>query len=391
MKLTILKNQVFRFFKTYRAELIIGFILLLINIPLTWKFPPRRENYEFLILMSFLTIILLVLLFNQKRLFLKKFEEINNIIHDQFGFTSIDNEYYKRKSHFTEEKHKLAEVLVDIILPKLIDEIIQNDIQNEDSKLNKINIILDAGSTITPVFNYLIKHKITKDSHNIKLQFYTNNLAGIDELHKENIYSSGSITRDNIILIGGTPYHQYRANIGSYTQEFLINLDEREKQDKPPNKTIGIVTSNWFKGGAALETLSFAVKGKGHRDFKEKVMEISDFLIVVSPLGKILKIDDFTLLDRYSDHPNKSEKYHELKIPSNKIAKTYLLTSYRTDKTRSPFEYDFENHKFSNCKLCDENPYFEPSGKTKSEVYHIEVPHLYISRNFKKFYNQQPK
>src|SRR5258705_111667 len=285
MKLTILKNQVFRFFKTYRAELIIGFILLLINIPLTWKFPPRRENYEFLILMSFLTIILLVLLFNQKRLFLKKFEEI----------------------------------------------------------------------------------------------------------HKENIYSSGSITRDNIILIGGTPYHQYRANIGSYTQEFLINLDEREKQDKPPNKTIGIVTSNWFKGGAALETLSFAVKGKGHRDFKEKVMEISDFLIVVSPLGKILKIDDFTLLDRYSDHPNKSEKYHELKIPSNKIAKTYLLTSYRTDKTRSPFEYDFENHKFSNCKLCDENPYFEPSGKTKSEVYHIEVPHLYISRNFKKFYNQQPK
>ena len=187
--------------------------------------------------MSFLTIILLVLLFNQKRLFLKKFEEINNIIHDQFGFTSIDNEYYKRKSHFTEEKRKLAEVLVDEVLPDLI-----NSILKKENNLERLNIILDAGSTITPIFNYLMKRKIRADNHNIHLHFYTNNLAGIDEIHKENIFSNGSITEENMTLIGGTPNHQYRANLGEYTLGFLTRLGEKEKINRQFSKTIGIIT-----------------------------------------------------------------------------------------------------------------------------------------------------
>ena len=56
-----------------------------------------------------------------------------------------------------------------------------------------------------------------------------------------------------------------------------------------------------------MDNLTLAVRGKDHCDFKEKVMAISDNLIIVSPLGKILKIDDFGLLNEYSDHPNKFE------------------------------------------------------------------------------------
>jgi hypothetical protein len=64
--------------------------------------------------------------------------------------------------------------------------------------------------------NYIKKHKI-------EVIFYTNNLAGIDEIHKINP-SLIRINERSFNLIGGQPLNVYRATTGESSIDFLKTI-----------------------------------------------------------------------------------------------------------------------------------------------------------------------
>lgn len=372
------------FYKDYRGEILISTFFLLFDLIVSAYFAIFIEDkttwhFIFLTFAIGISIGLIVLLFNQKRLFNKKFEHINHILKEQFGFAHLENLYYQRQSHWHEEKLLLAKIVTKKALPELL--------KNLDNTVNRVNIILDSGSTITPIFPRLLREDIRqKENKNISIQFFTNNLAGIDEVHKSNFKPTGTLTEKNMVLLGGHTKGIYRATTGVYTDN-MLNLIFVENKRKTSSReiNIGVVTSNWFKGQAGMHELTLLVRGEGHRDFKEKIINNADHLIIVTPLGKILKIDDTTILNNHL--PEDYGKYHEIKIPPEKTSATHLVTTTRSKNSLSPLNYSMSPQKIKNCTWFKGNEIFEPKGNTREEVFKVEIPHKYIGKDYRKFYN----
>ncbi|MCP5048511.1 MAG: hypothetical protein GY940_15180, partial [bacterium] len=202
-------------------------------------------DFPILIITAIGVLILLLLfaiLFNQKRLFELRFDQVTRLLIEQFGFYSLENQYFQRLRHFPLEKMKLAKTLVKEVLPDLIGKI-----REKHPNSTTINIILDSGTTITPIFRYLIGHHLKFDKNNIRI--YTNNLAGIDEIHKFSQPDSYKITlsEEDVNLLGGRPLNKYRATIGSETINSLkTTLKNQRENTNDESVTIGILTSNWF-------------------------------------------------------------------------------------------------------------------------------------------------
>jgi hypothetical protein len=60
---------------------------------------------------------------------------------------------------------------------------------------------------------------------------------------------------------------------------------------------LGILTANWFTCGTDFKEISICAKGLGHFKFKVDVIDHSQYIILVAPLGKLLPIDDSNLLN----------------------------------------------------------------------------------------------
>lgn len=333
-------------------------------------------------------LLLLAVLFNLKR-FLASILSKTNVQ----SFVHIDDlfqkdMYWDRSKHFTREKENLAETLASKTLPKVIQKIC-----NEKPEVTTLNIILDSGTTITPIFQALMCEGIQSNKENLEIIIYTNNLAGIDEIRKIN----PAICRLDIRkfnLIGGKPLSPYRATTGELTQGFLTTMWEEQKRNAGKVVTLGILTANWFTCGVSMENISLCAKGEGHFGFKKDIAINSNYLILIAPLGKLLPLDDENILNKLVPK-EPDQQYCSYTIPPDKKETTYLLTSFRPKNTLSPLSHtsirlvDLKEEKsITNYTLSEECPNFEPEGD-KYEVIVTELPHQYIRDNYRKVFHAE--
>lgn len=335
---------------------------------------------------SVIIILLIALLFNLKRLLVNILFNTRTQIIGKIDNLFLRDEYMVRLRHFTVEKKYLAQILVEKCLPKIVKKICE-----ENVNIKKLNVILDSGTTITPIFPNLIGLGIPCENENLKLIFYTNNLAGIDEIHKIDPGICKLHERE-FNLIGGKPLNRYRATTGTSTQNFLKTIWDEKEKSNGAIFTLGIITANWFIGGFDLKKIYVCARGEGHFKFKKDIIENSDYIILVSPLGKILPIDSVIKLKNLIPKNSKSE-YESFPIPIEKKQRTFLLTSFRSNNSLSPLinvsillnerknQNNTENYIFyEDCKI------YEPDGD-KWEVIVTELPHQYIRDNFQKVYH----
>jgi len=384
-------RKIFAFFKRYRGEWIIAIATTAFSILVSTIINKHIKgiNPTTLVLITLgliIVFLLLAILFNLKRLFDIRFSQVNRILIEQFGFYTLDNQYFQRLQHFPLEKIKLAKVFVVKKLPMLI-----KDIFEKNPNLTKLNVIFDSGTTITPIFKYLRGCDLKFKRENIKI--YTNNLAGIDEIHKfDKVYDlPSSLNEEDFNLIGGRPLLKYRATTGKITNDFLDLLKDEQEKSGGKILTLGVLTSNWFIVGREYDNISLCARGKGHFDFKKKVEELSDYVVLISPLGKILPLRDVEQLNKYISG---DDKYRAFLISEEKRNNTYLLTTYRPKKTLSPLknlsrelENIDRNHSAKNYTLFKE--IFNPVEGSVDEIREIELPHRYIRDNFSEIYGYE--
>ncbi|RLB77083.1 MAG: hypothetical protein DRH24_16820 [Deltaproteobacteria bacterium] len=336
-------------------------------------------------------LLLLGILFNLKILLTNFISKIpHKLVNDKETYLSKDK-YWSRLKHFPEEKSRIAEVLVNKTLPKIIKQICK-----ENADIHTLNIILDSGTTITPIFKELVCSGINLSESNVIYEIFTNNLAGIDEIYKIDPKACKLGDRE-FSLIGGKPLKTYRATTGRPTLDFLETIWAKQngKINKGKIITLAILTANWFTCGMGFEKISITAKGEGHFDFKADVAKNSHYILLVSPLGKLLPIQSDQLLnDLVPEDPDLT--YQSFVIPPEKASRTYLLTSKRPQTTLSPIAgtslrlaYLKDNKIETNYILCEDCPLFDPEGD-RYEVVVTELPHKYIRDNFQKVFHDKP-
>jgi hypothetical protein len=381
------------FFTRFRGEIIISALFLFLGIVasilITLTFRTRDPYVLGFYIFGFLIVLLMFAsLFNQKRLLNKKFEFVNQVLIDHFGYASRDNQFLRRREHYAMEKKELAKVLVREVLPHILERIYR-----DNPNVTKLNIIVDSGTTLTPMFSELAVSSI-KFRKDLEIDIYTNSLSGIEEIHK--LESSDSLGISQINLIGGRPLSRYRATTGKATEAFLQTLWDYQEETTPNTITLSILTANWFLAGNGLDRLSICARGSGHLEFKKRVSEHSHYRVFVTPLGKLLRLSDVTelneLLKGYED-----DEYRSYLVPDSQKSATYLLTTRRDAHSLSPFRHltvpldRIEKHNGAwNFTFCKESKVHDPPGKTFEEVFINETPHKYIRENFEAAYGFAP-
>jgi hypothetical protein len=310
---------------------------------------------------------------------------LDHIIEDYFGYAWRENKYFNRSHDFAGEKKTLAFSLVRNLLPDIIERI-----ENEHSQSEKnIRIILDSGTTITPVFPCLVRIGIPY-SQDSQIDFYTNNLAGIDEIHRIPANEDSKFSERNFNLIGGRPLNQYRATTGMFTQDILADLFEEQKNSNGKIISIGIITANWFLAGSSMDRLCICGKGEGHLEFKQSLVDNCHYLVIMTPLGKLLPIDDIRYFNR-----TLGKDYQVFEISDKKRNQTYLHTTFRdSHSSQSPLRRISESLNFVRKKQNNKNFIFSRhcsflealDNINVAQAIRMDVPHDYIRNQFEQIY-----
>jgi hypothetical protein len=320
---------------------------------------------------------------------------LRNIVIYDLGLPWSETQYSRRSKHFVEEKELLADCLVDHILPDLLEKI------RQEAAHPQVQIILDSGTTITPMFEKLARKGISLPTNapSLKIEFFTNNLAGIEELQKLDHLSHKKLSEEDFTLIGGTPLGRYRATTGKYAEEALgAILSNSNQRDNGTRVKVGIVTANWLLVGHGHDSISLCARGRGHPEFKKLVIDKCDYLIIVAPLGKVLALDDERrlndLLPRESDiQTGEKREYDLIPIEQSRKSKTFLLTSQRPIGSISPLKIlssQIFNQNPAVCKnfiLHLSCPEYSPPGSTE-EVRMAEMPHSWTRKYAKELFGE---
>ncbi len=305
---------------------------------------------------------------------------LREIVVYELGVPWGETQYNRRRKHFVAEKELLAQVFVEDVLPALCEDI-QRTVRGA-----KIRVILDSGTTITPIFEHLVRRGVRlPNGTTFEPEFYTNNLAGIDELQKLDHLSGKKLSEVDFTLIGGTPLSRYRATTGKITQKTLDSLFAERANAEEKIVTVGVLTANWLLSKHGHEAIALCARGRGHVEFKEQVKKCSDRLVVIAPLGKILALDDVKELNELQPEEKAlaAEGGWEYKaISLGKEDTMYLLTSKRPQGSNSPLA-GMSNALFqvspalrANFTLHKVCPEHAPPG-TQAEVLNIEMPHAW--------------
>ncbi|UCD76401.1 MAG: hypothetical protein JSV91_05640 [Phycisphaerales bacterium] len=317
----------------------------------------------------------------QARLIHRASIRIRDVVVHEFGHPWRETQYHQRAKHFVEEKRRLAEVLVEQELPTLVRGLAATHPNAE------IYLILDSGSTITPVFRPLVRAGIgLEDDDHLNIQVYTNNLAGIEELQKLDQPGGRVLQPDQFTLIGGHPLDRYRATTGDETEQFLDALWQRQTAHGANIVTVGVLTANWLLYWH--DHITLCARGRGHPEFKRSVAGGSQHLILIAPLGKILSLSSVDRLNAMMMDAGEAarwsgdqRRYEAIEIPREKTDRAILLTSRRPRHSLSPL-HSLSNRLFGekegkdNFDLSEFCPEYEPYGSNQ-EVFNIELPHIW--------------
>jgi hypothetical protein len=302
---------------------------------------------------------------------------LRTIVTRDLGLSWYDTLYSRREHHFTAEKRFLARVVVEDVLPKLVDEI------DKANSKPQIRIVLDSGTTITPIFDELVSHGLTNTNlEQVPVEVVTNNLAGIDVIQRQSSSGRHHLREPHFTLLGGTPLATYRATTGSVTEDTLDAL-----LADPQYVTIGVLTANWLTIGTGHNTLALWARGRGHRPFKQLVASSCNYVLVVTPLGKIFCLDGFqraeNLMEKHGAPPRgRGESYEPVLLSSEKRARTFLVTTRRPAGSQSPLAalsarlFGLPSESRTNFSIVENRVTFSPQGSA-DEIRRVELPHLW--------------
>jgi hypothetical protein len=388
-----LVENVLKRLRKYRSEILIAIIcgLLVAGVVEIVKFAlPEPKLWVNIAVGSPIIFLLLIIVFRQKYLLESRLAQLDQLLYQRFGFSSLHDRYFIRNQHFAVEKELLARVFVRSVLPSLISQV-----KREHSHFTAINLILDSGTTITPIFPHLIACGIPLESE--KIRIYTNNLAGIDEIHRLDL-DYPKLTERDFNLLGGKPLNEYRATTGSETIEAVLRVCGNHKQGERVI-TIAVVTANWLLAGPALDNLCLCARGTGHFEFKKILIERSDYVVVIAPLGKILYLgrNEYCRLNEWIS--SDSDPYPEpLVLPHDKKNTCFLLTSLRSTDSQSLLAHAsfalkaLKNNPSSspdaNYIIHPKCPTFDLPVVDKEKLAEFEVPHKYVRQHIAEAYQK---
>jgi len=298
----------------------------------------------------------------------------------------------ERVGHFTAEKDQIAEQFRPLLFDRCRYLL--------ESGKRRIYLLIDSGTTLYPLFQQFgrtaVRLRENEQSWIDNLFVVTNNLPGVESLmdvgrrNPNNRYSDLAI---NCQLLPGVPLPVYSAVTGELATTALAEL--KKSADPVADVFIAVVTGNWIRvrRTAPLCPVPLA-RGKGHREFKQALIDCSDEIYVVGPLGKLFieqPLDDVNaaldLNDRYVD-PDK-KPYGEVTITDDKALCVKLVTTSRapgrvlhplSDRVQWALAYggDREFQRFSMAAMPDV-PHlffpFSPGLGSWYEEFRMEFPH----------------
>ncbi len=262
---------------------------------------------------------------------------------DETGVMYSGSVYGKRINHFAYEKKLLAIEAIQIIESYL-----------DEYPHKKYCLIIDSGTSMYQIFMELSKKLIDKEALKVnkkwskRVSIITNNLPGVQYLMKHckldpnNDYSEMAI---KCFLLPGKPLSIYAAVTSQETVTWLDRIRENvlPKEmgwgEDDDYDIIGFVTGNYICRETINNRIRYlpVARGEGHFEVKSKIVEVSNKIILMSPLMKfshanvhvLNHINNFTI-DR--DDPDANSKPAEVKyvrILINDIENCVYLTTSR--------------------------------------------------------------
>lgn len=282
-------------------------------------------------------------------------------------------------SHFHDEKEGIAEHFVPLLLKRC-------KFHAELGK--KVYLIVDAGTTLFPFFERLGRGTVrvyeNKEKWLSNLEIITNNLPGI-----ETLIESGRINPNNRYsklaveckLLPGAPLPIYSGITGMETNDALKRL----RKEAGDAVFIGLITGNWIRLNTSTSPNCPVplARGQGHLDFKQVLIDNSDEIYVVTPLGKIFvdipndkdpRKTINTALDFDENHPDPDKQpYLQVKINNDKAKNMKLVSTCRGSRR---VLYNLSSKLFTLLKIDENDNNNNVWDKHFSKSEYHNVPHI---------------
>ena len=232
-----------------------------------------------------------------------------------------------RFNHFIEEKQILAEKFIPDLLNRC-EYLCMN---------NKVFLIIDSGTTLYFIMKSIGSKSILDVEHKPgwleNLTIVTNNLPGVQVLMEDgrsNPYNRYSDLSIKCKLLPGKPVPVFSAVLGEETEVALKSL----KSENEDSIFIGLVTGNWIfidRNGCPTPL----ARGDRHKEFKNTIIEVSNEIYIISPLGKVFKnVELFDINKGLGSEKDAKylEKtlYEAVTIPEDKVNVVKLISTSRT-------------------------------------------------------------
>lgn len=239
--------------------------------------------------------------------------------------------FEERKSHFREEKQHLADHFITPLLQRC---------QALAAGGKQVYLLIDSGTTLYPFFERLGEATVRAYNNGEKwiekLFVETNNIPGVEMLmqagrvNPNNRYSPLAINCD---LLPGVPLPIYSALTGRKTVAALQQLREETKDDVV---FIALTTGNWIRLRRTPPVCPVPLaRGIGHLEFKQALIDYSDEIFVVTPLGKVFvdvppgDVNVALGFDEKRPDPDK-QPYHEVQISNEKAVHMKMISTARS-------------------------------------------------------------
>lgn len=301
----------------------------------------------------------------------------------------------ERVGHFYDEKQYLAEHFLPHLLHHCC-ELVQSGKQ--------VYLLIDSGTTLHPFFDKLGQAAINCHEDNEdwidQVVVVTNNLPGVEALMDSgrlNPASRYSPLAINCQLLPGVPLPVYSAVLGELANKAIHSL----KKEADPQKTvfIALVTGNWIRLRRSTPVCPVPLaRGEGHLQFKQALIDCSDEIYVVTPLGKIFANISLSKLNQamgfkeeYTD-PDK-KPYEEVHIADEKAKAVKIVSTSRDDgrllhtlsiKVQAAIEdVEFNEEQVRSTRLASPNHVLLPFDRLPDNWYlelETEFPHRYTRR-----------
>lgn len=238
--------------------------------------------------------------------------------------------FEERISHFREEKQHLAD---HFLIPLLL------RCQEFAEEGKQVHLIIDSGTTLYPLFGKLAEFSVRAYANREKwienLFVETNNIPGVimlmdsGRINPNDRYSPLAINCD---LLPGIPLPVYSALTGKKT---IAALQQLRNGAGDKSVFIALTTGNWIRLRRSMPSCPVPLaRGIGHLEFKQALIDYSDEVYVISPLGKIFigvspgEVNLALDFDEKRAAPDR-QPYHEVRISDEKAPHLKMVTTSR--------------------------------------------------------------